>query len=82
MNLAWNLKLSCLERKEKSSDGETKHPGYSHLKNCKEGEETGAEERKRRASFYSKGAILTAEDQRSWLCRMEKVRSPDPWEKP
>lgn len=77
MNLALDLKLCAVKRKGESSDGETKKPGCSHLKKHKEGEETGAEERTRRTSFYSKGAIFTAEDQRSWLHRMEKkVRLP------
>jgi len=82
MKLAWDLKLCSLKRKGEISDGETKKLGCSHLKKCKEGEETGTEERNRRAGFYSKGSIFTAEDQRSGLHRMEKVRSPDPWEKP
>lgn len=61
MNLAYNLKLCGMKRKGESSDGETKKPGCSQLKKCEEREETGAEERNRRASFYSKGAIFTAE---------------------
>lgn len=48
MNLAWDLKLCSLKRKGESSDGETKKPGCSHLKKCKEGEVTGAEERKQK----------------------------------
>lgn len=51
------------------------------LRIYKGGNETGAEERNRRVSFYSKGAVPTAEDQRNWLQRMEKLIH-DPWERP
>lgn len=83
VNLAWDLKLCGLKRKGESSDRETKKPECSQLKKkCKVGEETGPEERNRRATFCGKEAIFTAEDQRNWLDRIKKVRSPDPWEKP
>lgn len=62
--------------------GKERNQDVLTLRKCKGGEETGAEERNRRRSLYSKGAVLTAEDQRNWLHGMEKLRSPDPWERP
>lgn len=59
------------------SDGETKKPGCSYLKKCREGVETGAEDRNRRASFYSKGAIFTSEDKRKLAA--QDGESEIPW---
>lgn len=70
MNLAWDLKLCGLKRNGESSDGQTRNQNVLNLKKCKVGEETRPEERNGRATFCSKGAIFTAEDQRKWLDRV------------
>lgn len=75
----WN---SAVWRERKNTQmGEKRNQDALTLRKCKGGEETGTEERNRRVSFYSKGAVLTAEDQRNWLHRMEKLIQ-DQWEKP
>lgn len=75
----WNS--AVWRERENTQMGEKINQDVLTLGKCKGREETGAEERNRRVSFSSRGAVPTAEDQRNWLHRMEKLIH-DPWEKP
>lgn len=69
----WNS--AVWRERENTWMGKKRNQDVLTLRKCKGEKETGAEERNRRVSFYSKRAVLTAGDQRNWRHRMEKLRS-------